>query len=116
MTRIFIETPLFQSQWSKLGLGEKELENLQDSLLIEPEIGAMVQGTGGLRKVRVRFPGRGKSGSCRVCYVDFEEYAKTYFLTVYSKKERDNFDEREKQLLKILVKTLREEVRRNHHA
>ena len=112
MTREFIETPSFQKQWQRLGLDETELEDLQNAILIDPEIGALIQGSGGVRKIRVRFPGRGKSGSCRVGYVDFPEYGSTFLLTVYSKKQKENLSDKEKEALRLVVKQIRDNLRR----
>ena len=71
MTRLFVILPEFEKQWAKMGLNDNDLKRLQSELLENPEIGAIMQGTGGLRKVRFAFENRGKSGSVRVAYVDF---------------------------------------------
>ena len=47
-------------------LDDSTLHTLQVTLIEQPEAGAIVAGTGGVRKVRVALPGRGKSGSARV--------------------------------------------------
>lgn len=70
----------------------------------------MIEGTGGVRKIRVAFPNRGKSGSARVCYVDFAYYESTYFLIVFTKKEETNLSEEEKKNVRKLVKQLRSEL------
>lgn len=87
MTRTFIETLVFTKKWRELGFSDEDLRERQEILLKNPEAGAMIQGTGGIRKVRYAFPGRGKSGSTRVCYVDFAAFAKIYLITVYAKEE-----------------------------
>ena len=43
-------------------------------LLKDPQSGPVMEGTGGIRKVRFPLSGVGKRGSVRVCYTDFEEY------------------------------------------
>ena len=60
-----------------MGLGEDDLKRLEDELLANPEIGRMIEGTGGVRKMRFAFEHRGKSGSARVIYVDFEAVRET---------------------------------------
>ena len=52
MTRTFIEVPLFSKRWKEIGLGEDELQALQIMLLKDPESGPVMEGTGGIRKVR----------------------------------------------------------------
>ena len=79
-------------------------------LLKNPEAGDIMQGTGGLRKVRFASEGQGKSGSVSVCYVDFEKFTVIYLITVNAKKEKDNLTDKEKAVLKVLVKQLRAEA------
>ena len=115
MTRVFIELSPFRNAWARLGLGEKDLLLLQETIVKDPEAGALIQGTGGVRKLRFPLPGKGKRGGCRVCYVDFEQYCKTYLLTAYAKKEQENLTNAEKQTLKSLVKVLSKEAGRRYH-
>lgn len=88
MTRTFIEVPLFTRRWKEIGLGDKELQALQIMLLKDPESGPVMEGTGGIRKVRFPLENKGKSGSIRVCYTDFAEYEVTYLITAFEKKNR----------------------------
>ena len=62
MIRTFIEMPHFTKKWHSLGFTDDELLQLQLSIAANPKIGAVIRHTGGLRKVRFAFPGRGKSG------------------------------------------------------
>lgn len=50
MTRSFIELPLFRSKWEKLGLNDSDLRRLQEQLLSDPKVGAVMRGTGGIQK------------------------------------------------------------------
>ena len=75
MTRTFIEVPLFSKRWKEIGLGEDELRALQIMLLKDPVSGPIMEGTGGIRKVRFPLQNRGKSGSVRVCYTDISDYS-----------------------------------------
>ena len=113
MTRTFIEVPLFSKRWKEIGLGEEELRILQIILLKDPESGPVMEGTGGIRKVRFPLENRGKSGSVRVCYADFAEYEVVYLITAFEKKEQDNLTDDEKSVLKKLVKALKEETAKN---
>ncbi len=70
MKRAFVLTPSFERAWAEMGLGDSELARLQSLLLMDPEAGDVIQGTGGARKVRIPLEGRGKSGGGRVIYVD----------------------------------------------
>ena len=110
MTRSFIEIPLFSKRWKELGLGDQELIQLQLLLLKAPESGPIIEGTGGIRKVRFPINNRGKSGSIRVCYTDFAEYEIIYLITAFKKNEQENLSVEEKQALKKLVKSLKVEI------
>ena len=112
MTRIFVELPFFRSDWKSLGLTDTDLRRLQEELLANPQVGRIMQGTGGVRKMRFAFESRGKSGSVRVIYVDFEIREKLYLLTAYPKNEKDNLTKAERNELKKLVEILENELDR----
>lgn len=50
-----------------------------------------------------------QSGSVRVCYTDFAEYEVTYLITAFTKNEQINLSNEEKNVLKKLVKALKDE-------
>ena len=113
MKRTFIEVPLFTKRWKEIGLSDEDLSALQIMLLKNPESGPVMEGTGGIRKVRFALENRGKSGSVRVCYTDFAEYEVTYLITAFTKNEQANLSDEEKNVLKKLVKALLEETAKN---
>lgn len=110
VTRSFVELPLFRSKWEDLGLTETDLLRLQESLLADPKIGAVLQGTGGIRKMRFAFEHHGKSGGVRVIYVDFEVYEKIYLLTAYTKNEKENLTKEERNDLRKLIDILKRQL------
>ena len=111
MTRSFIELPIFKSRWEALGLNEEDLLRLQIELLAAPKAGDVMQGTGGVRKMRFAFEHRGKSGGVRVIYVDFEVYEKIYLLTAYTKNEKDDLTKKERSEIKQLIEVLEQQLR-----
>lgn len=113
MIRTFIEVPIFTKRWKEIGLGDDELKYLQIMLLKNPDSGQIMEGTGGIRKVRFPLENRGKSGSVRVCYTDFAEYEVIYLITAFEKKEQENLTMEEKNAIKKLVKALKEEAAKN---
>lgn len=113
MIRTFIEVPIFTKRWKEIGLDDDALLSLQIMLLKDPESGPVMEGTGGIRKVRFPLENQGKSGSVRVCYTDFAEYEVTYLITAFTKKEQENLSKEEKNVLKKLVKALKEEAAKN---
>ena len=100
MTRLFVELPSFRNDWRALGLADGD-----------PQAGRVMQGTGGIRKIRFAYEGRGKSGSIRVIYIDFPAYGKLYLLTAYAKNEAENLTKAERNELKKLVEILEQELR-----
>lgn len=110
MTRSFIETPTFTSNWNELGLTDEDLRTLQNDLLENPKMGDAISGSGGIRKIRIPMEnkGKGKRGGARVIYIDVEIKEIIYFINVYSKNEKDNLTEDEKKAFKALVKILKE--------
>lgn len=113
LIRTFVEVPLFSKRWEEIGLGDEELLALQIMLLKDPQSGPVMEGTGGIRKVRFPLEHRGKSGSVRVCYTDFEEYEVIYLITAFTKDEQKNLTKEEKNILKKLVKALKDEAAKN---
>ena len=114
MTRTFIELPIFRSKWEDLGLNDTDLRRLQEQLLSDPKVGAVMRGTGGVRKMRFAFEHRGKSGSIRIIYVDFEVYEKIYLITAYPKNEKENLTDSERGELKRLISILEDQLKNNN--
>jgi hypothetical protein len=71
-------------------LSEDEYMGLQSFLLQYPEAGKIVQGSGGVRKVRWAIYGKGKSGGARVIYYFKKQDDEIWLLTIYSKNETEN--------------------------
>ena len=106
MTREFIILPEFEKQWKHLGLSDDDLKRLQSKLLFDPEAGAVIQGTGGVRKMRFATENRGKSGSIRVIYIDFLIYEKIFLITAYPKNEKENLTQAERNVIKAMTDQL----------
>ena len=111
MIRTFIEVPIFTKKWKELGFTDENLRELQKVLLDDPKAGDAIQGTGGLRKIRIPMEnkGKGKRGGARVVYVDVELKESIYFINVYSKDEKADLTPDEKKAFKAIIKFLKEE-------
>jgi len=81
---IFVQMATFTKAWDHHSLADDALAALEDEILLNPNAGKVIQGTGGLRKMRFAAPGsqRGKSKSFRVCYVDFTEFGFIFLVTI----------------------------------
>ena len=71
MKREFVYVPTFEKSWKQLNLSEKDLRVLENIILDKPDIGEVIQSTGGLRKMRFAIDNRGKSHSIRILYIAF---------------------------------------------
>jgi len=72
-------------------------------VVYRPGMGDIVQGTGGLRKVRWKQDGQGKSGGVRVIYYWMTEDEQLYMLYVYSKSQQQDLTAEQKKALKSIV-------------
>jgi hypothetical protein len=106
----FIETTVFTRRVAELGL-EGQLRQLQLELLGNPEAGALDPGTGGLRKVRLADPGRGKGkrGGARVHYLLVRHHERIYFLYVFGKDEAATLTPGQKKQLRAVVERMKRE-------
>lgn len=100
------ETGEFSRQAEKL-IGEKEKEALIAHLAEHPAAGDLIEGTGGVRKLRWARPGMGKRGGARVIYYYHSEAMPLYLLTLYGKGQKENLTDEEKAILKVLVGELK---------
>lgn len=83
---------------------------MQQTLLIDPEAGDVIPGTGGARKVRVSAKGHGKRGGARVIYVDIVVQEEIYLLAAYAKNEQTDMTANEKKIIRDFIKTLKEVI------
>lgn len=109
MTREFVYTEPFRKCWKAMGLSEDDLKKLEVILLANPQLGDVIEGTGGARKMRIQIENRGKSGGGRVIYVDVFEKEKLYFLLAYPKNVQDNLTPDQKKQVRKLVEAIKKE-------
>ena len=109
MTREFVYTEPFRKCWKAIGLSEDDLKKLEEILLENPQLGDVIEGTGGARKMRIQIENRGKTGGGRVIYVDVFEKEKLYFLLAYPKNVQDNLTPDQKKQVRKLVEAIKKE-------
>lgn len=107
MTREFIYTQSFRKSWEIMGLNDDDLKKLENILLENPQIGDVIQGTGGARKMRIQLYGQGKRGGARVIYVDVYEKEKLYLLFAYPKNVQENLTSEQKKAIKTMIETIK---------
>jgi len=106
-SRIFIELSVFKNKVDALG-GLELLRAIQSEILKDPRKGDIVQGAGGIRKIRIARAKSGKSGGYRVFYLDLPEKGQTYLMTILDKRDSENISDEEKSLLKAFAKKIKE--------
>lgn len=106
MKRTFIQTAEFVKCWEQLNLNDDDLRRLEWEILKDSKVGTVIRGTGKLRKMRLAYRNEGKSGSLRVCYVDFTEKETVYLITIYPKNKKDNLSQEERNNIKKVIHIL----------
>lgn len=105
MKALFVELPSF-SRFRADYLDDEGLHSLQNALLANPDGGDVIEGTGGLRKLRHadRRRGKGKRGGLRVIYYWWQVRWQFWLFTLYDKDEMDDLSADERKALKAMLK------------
>lgn len=101
----FVHTHEFTDSVDGL-LSSEDLRELENDLLANPELGQLIPGTGGVRKMRFALEGRGKSGGIRILYVYAKHGERIFLLLGYPKNVRATLTQGEKNALKQWVQQL----------
>lgn len=101
---IFIETTGFTKRLPDY-LKDDEYRELQNFLIEQPEAGDLIQGTGGLRKLRWNLDKKGKRGGIRIIYYIKLADEQIYFFTLYAKNEITDLSVKEKKQLKLILES-----------
>src|SRR4051812_43080236 len=109
MRKTFKETAEF-TEWVKAYLTDDDLAAMQRDLLAEPEKGDVMPGCGGLRKLRIADPkrGKGKRGGARVIYLHVAEVDTILLMDVYGKGEQEDLTAEQKKSLKGLAEAFKQ--------
>jgi hypothetical protein len=110
MHRIFYQTLIFSRKLDSRG-GDLLLRRIEEEILKNPQAGATVAGTGGVRKLRIEDPhrGKGKRGGYRVLYLDLPDCQEVFLITFYGKDEADDLSNEGKKLITQVVAAIKTE-------
>lgn len=105
MQATFVELPPFE-RVRKDYMDDEAYRQLQQELMATPEMGDVIEGTGGLRKLRQPDPrrGKGKRGGLRVIYYWWIGGDQFWLFTVYDKDQADDLTPAQRKVLKQLLK------------
>ena len=105
MKAVFVELPPFERYRSDY-LDDDSFLRLQRLLMLNPEAGDVVPGTGGLRKLRFgdERRGKGKRGGLRVIYYWWNPGSQFWLFTVYDKDELSDLTKAQRQFFKEMIK------------
>ena len=104
-----VETPAYLAT-AKGVLSATERSEVVSTVAETPKTGVVLGG--GLRKMRIARPGRGKSGGVRVVYLYAGEDIPVFLLTVFAKNEKANLGNRERSALISAAKQMVEDYRK----
>ena len=107
---IFIEIPSFTGQITDL-VEDAVYTEFQKELLQNPNKGDVIPQSGGLRKARMKLPGRGKSGGARVIYLHLEQHVVIVFFYVYTKAKSENLSAEQLKRLRVAATIIKQEFK-----
>jgi hypothetical protein len=99
---VIIETSVFTHHVQTL-LTAEEYRKLQTALANRPNMGAVIQHSGGLRKVRWAVAGKGKRSGVRIIYYRATSQQQLLMLFIYAKSERDDLSPAQLKILRTIV-------------
>jgi RelE toxin of RelE / RelB toxin-antitoxin system len=106
-----VETPSYLVDAERL-FSSVERAAIVDCLAADPACGVVIPGSGGIRKVRFGFGGRGKSGGARIIYLFSGEGLPVFILAVFAKNEKANLSPAERNALGKMVDAMVKGYRR----
>lgn len=103
----FVELPPFERYRQEL-LSDEDYRAFQNELMENPEKGDLIQGLGGLRKIRIGSNNKGKRGGARVIYYYYLSKARIYLFTAYGKSKQADLTQEQRKLLVQVVERIKQ--------
>lgn len=104
----FVELPSVTQRITEL-VDDSIYAEFQRDLLLRPDKGDVIRHAGGLRKVRLRMPGRGKRGGARVIYLHLPKHETVVLFYVYTKAQREDLSSDQLKRLREAVAVIKQQ-------
>lgn len=99
---VIVETPIFTKLINET-MSDDEYKELQEALVIKPDLGVLIKSSGGLRKIRWSVDGRGKRGGVRIIYYWMTENEQLYMMYIFPKSTQENLTDAQTKALRQIV-------------
>jgi len=99
---VIIETSIFTRRITEM-MSDEDYSEMQASIIARPDTGALMRGSGGIRKLRWAASGRGKRGGLRVIYYWAVSQDQILMLYVYPKNEMEDLTSDQLKILRQVV-------------
>lgn len=100
-----VETSSFAREAKKF-ISDEDLVELKNYLASKPELGDLIPGLRGIRKMRWQANQKGKRGGARIIYFFYNFNMPLFLLDIYSKSKKDDLTSLEKKVLNQLIDEL----------
>jgi hypothetical protein len=109
MLHTVVQMSAFRKNAEHLGLNDTEIMEIIDYFMQNPMAGTVIKDTGGARKIRFAFKGKGKSGGARIISFYTGVNIPVFLLNIYAKNEKINISKSEATALKAILNAITEE-------
>ena len=101
-----VETLIFSRELKSNDVPDEDYRNLQIQLVANPDLGDLIQGTGGARKIRMKGQSGGKRGGFRIIYYWKRTAQQIFMLLIYPKGKQDDLTPDQKKFLKRVIEEI----------
>lgn len=105
-----IELPTFLARVGE-SISAEERDEFIDYIGKNPEIGTVIPGTNGVRKIRWASKNKGKRGGARIIYFFYNEHVPLFLITAYAKNEKADLTPQQKKQISSLAEVLKVEAK-----
>jgi mRNA-degrading endonuclease RelE of RelBE toxin-antitoxin system len=105
-----VESKQFVSKADKM-MSSADRQELIEFIARNPAGGDVIEGTGGVRKLRFAIQGKGKRGGVRIIYYYYSDLNPVLLFTVFGKNEKSDLTKKEKNILYNVIQDIKKEMK-----